>query len=160
DEGRSFEGYRPMKLQRAPFFVTPEGQLAIDLDSPRVNAANGERLFTDAGDPTPYLQSIVKAFEDLLAGIETTKRCLQTLLAHKLIESIEINLEFDDGSSRQLVGLYSLSQSALRELPDEAALELFRRGYLQLVYTMLLSQKHVPTLAHRKNRRLLDDSKS
>src|SRR5579863_10499325 len=59
-EGGGHEGYRPLNLQRAPFFVSGN-ELAIDLEHPRVAAGKGEPLFNDNGEATPYLESIKAA---------------------------------------------------------------------------------------------------
>jgi hypothetical protein len=48
----------------------------------------------------------------------------------------------------------------LRALPDNAVVDLFRKGYLQLIYLMIASLKQVPVLAQKKNRRLLAASAS
>lgn len=144
--------YRPMNLQRAPFF-TAGSELAVDLDSPKVGS--GERLFDDAGEPTSYLKSILALFRDLVPGLERTRIFTETLLGLKLIEPIDISLSFDDGTSRSLAGLYTINTEALRELPDAEALNLFRRGYLELIYLMTASLKQIPHLAKKKNDRLL-----
>lgn len=147
--------YRPLNLQRGPFF-TYGSELAIDLDSPRIDAGGeGEALFDDAGAPTAYLQSIMALMRELHPGLERTKVFTKTLLDLKLLEPVTIDVGFDDGTSRQVVGLYSISQEALRALPDAAVLDLFRRGYLHLIYLVIASLKQVPALAQRKNRRLL-----
>ena len=64
DEAKGFDAYRPLNLQRAPFFAAGD-ELAIDLDSPRVDEVEGELLFDDRGTPTPYLQGIMTAFREL-----------------------------------------------------------------------------------------------
>lgn len=153
EDGKGQDAYRPLNLQRAPFFVAG-ADLAIDLDSPRVNAARGEALFAPDGEPTPYLQSIVAAFRDLRPGIEMTKVFIDTLLSLKLIEPIAVDLGFDDGSKLQLVDIYTIDKTALRDLPDATVLDLFRRGYLHLIYLMIASLKQIPVLAQKKNRRL------
>ena len=76
----------------------------------------------------------------------------------KLIEPISISLSFDDGSKRELAGLYTINREALRALPDANVVELFRRGYLQLIYLMIASVKQIPVLAKKKNDRILQDS--
>lgn len=153
--GGGFAGYRPLDLQRAPFFVSGP-DLAIDLDSPRVGAADGEPLFTEAGQPTPYLESVMSAFREIRPGLERTKVFIDTLLKLKLIEPVEIRLAFDDGTTRELADLYTIDQDALRSLPDAEVVDLFRRGYLQLIYLMIGSLKQIAVLAEKKNRRLLD----
>lgn len=151
------EGYRPLNLQRAPFFAAGDG-LAIDLDSPRLASGEGQALFTENGEPTPYLESVKASFGELRPGIEMTKIFLATLMSLKLIEPISISLSFDDGSKRELAGLYTINREALRALPDANVVELFRRGYLQLIYLMIASVKQIPVLAKKKNDRILQDS--
>jgi len=151
DDGR--DAYRPLNLQRGPFF-TAGSELAIDLDNPRVGTERGEALFDSDGGPTPYLKSIMQLFRDLVPGLERTKVFVDTLLKLKLIEPIDIDLGFDDGTKRQLEGLYTINHDTLRELPDAEIVSLFRRGYLHLIYLMIASLKQVPVLAQKKNRRL------
>jgi hypothetical protein len=153
ESGKGQDAYRPLNLQRGPFYIAGN-DLAIDLDNPRVGADDGQELFTEDGEPTPYLESIKHAFRELRPGQEMTKIFIETLLGMKLIEPIDINLGFDDGTKRDLNGLYSISQDTLRGLPDETVLNLFRRGYLQLIYLMIASLQQVSVLAQRKNRLL------
>lgn len=155
DEAKGFDAYRPLNLQRAPFFAAGD-ELAIDLDSPRVTESEGEPLFDEGGTPTAYLQGIMNAFRELKPGMEWTKRFIETLLALKLVETVTLDLAFDDGTRRITEGLYTIDQDALRALPDDAVVDLFRKGYLQLIYLMIASLKQVPVLARRKNLRLLE----
>jgi hypothetical protein len=159
EDGKSMDAYRPLNLQRGPFY-TVGSDLAIDMDNPRVNAKGdaGQALFDDKGEPTEYLQSIMALMRELHPGLERTKVFTQTLLQHKLVEPIDIDVGFDDGSSRQIEGLYVINQEALRQLPDAVVVELFRRGYLNLIYLMIASVKQVPVLAQKKNRRLLAET--
>jgi hypothetical protein len=153
-EGRGHEGYRPLNLQRVPFFVSGD-DLAIDLDHVRVAADTGQSLFNDKGEPTPYLDSIKAAFQHLKPGTEMTKRFIETLLKLNLLEPIDISLGFDDGTKRNLADLYTVNQDVLRKLPDASVLDLFRRGYLQLIYLLIASLKQIPVLAQKKNDRFL-----
>ena len=159
EEGRRSDAYRPLNLQRGPFY-TSGSDLAIDLDHSRVQSGypNGQRLFDDSGKPTEYLEIIMGLMRELRPGLERTKIFVETLLQHKLIESIDIDVGFDDGSSRQIEGLYVINQEVLRNLPDNVVLDLFRRGYLHLIYLMIASVKQVSVLAQRKNRNLLNDT--
>jgi hypothetical protein len=153
-EGQGHEAYRPLNLQRVPFFVAGD-DLAIDLDHPRIAAHTGQALFNEQGAPTPYLESIKAAFQQLKPGIEMTKRFTETLLRLNLLEPVDIVLGFDDGTKRNLVDLYTVNQDLLRQLPDTSVIELFRRGYLQLIYLLIASLKQIPVLAKKKNDRFL-----
>jgi hypothetical protein len=148
------ELYRPLSLQRGPFFASGP-DLAIDLDDPRVGAECGKPLFTDQGQPTRYLQSIIWAFQDLSPGVEMTKLFIARLLELKLIEPIDVEVEFDDGTMHRCVGLYTIDQEVLSRLPDVVVVELFRRGYLRLIDYMIASLKQVPVMARKRNSRLL-----
>lgn len=146
--------YRPLNLQRAPFYAAGE-DLAIDLDSPRVGAAGEQVLFGEAGEPSPYLQSIMAVMRELKPGLERTKIFINRLMELKLIEPVTIKSQFDDGSKREAVGLYTVSREALKGLQDAAVLELFRRGYLQLIYLQGTSLSHISALARMKNQSFL-----
>jgi hypothetical protein len=153
------DGYRPLNLQRMPFYACG-GDLAIDLDHPRVKAgqvpaAQCQSVFTEQGEPSRYLLSILAAFGELTPGIERTRQFIDVLIEHRLIEPIEFDLEFDDGTGLQVTGLYTIAQDALRELPDTTVVDLFRRGYLKLIYLMIGSLKQVAALAQRRNDRLV-----
>jgi SapC len=154
DEHRSLKAYRPLNLQRGPF-LTAGSDLAIDLDHPRVAPSGDQELFTEGGEPTKYLQSILGLMRDLRPGLEQTRIFIDTLLGLKLIEPVTIAARFDDGSNREFTGLYTVNRDQLKELADAAVLDLFRRGYLQLMYLMLASLNHVPALAQKKNRSFL-----
>jgi len=145
--------YRPMNLQRGPFY-TAGSDIAIDLDHPRVGES-GQALFEDDGRPSPYLNSVISLFRDLKPALDQTKVFVETLLTMKLIEPVDISLAFDDGSKRQLEGLYTINRERLKKLTDDKIVELFHRGYLQAIYLMIASLKQVPVLAQKKNNALL-----
>jgi len=100
------------------------------------------------------IAGVVNLFRDLKPGLDQTKLFIETLLAMKLIEPVDISLAFDDGSKRQLEGLYTVNRDRLKKLTDDKIVELFHRGYLQAIYLMIASLKQVPVLAQKKNSRL------
>jgi hypothetical protein len=154
EEWRERSWYRPLMLQRAPF-CTHGRELAIDLDHPRVGVEAGEALFTDEGRPTPYLEAIRHAFRFLQPGMRATKAFIARLLQLSLIEPIDLEVEFDDGSRRDCVGLYTIDRGVLASLADATVIELHRCGYLRLIDFMIASLKQMPVLTARKNARLL-----
>jgi len=152
-DGAGMSAYRPLNLQRGAFFTAGE-DLAIDLDSPRIGA-DGEALF-EGDAPSPYLQSVMQLFRDLVPGVEVTRIFVETLARKRLIEPIDITVSFDDGSKRVLEDLYTVNQEALRALADADVLDLFRRNYLYLIYLMVGSLKQISVLARRKNQMILN----
>jgi hypothetical protein len=148
------ELYRPLSLQRGPFYASgPE--LAIDLDDPRVGTG-GQPLFTEQGQPTRYLQSIVWSFQNLRPGLEMTRIFITRLLELKLIEPVDIEVGFDDGTARKCIDLYTIDKEVLEQLSDAVVVELFRRGYMRLIDCMVASLKHIPLMVNKKNARLLE----
>lgn len=154
NEHRTLSAYRPLNLQRGPF-LTAGSDLAIDLDHPRVASSGDQELFTETGEPSKYLQSVMGLMRELRPGLERTRIFIDTLMSLKLIEPMTIAARFDDGASREFTGLYTINRDQLKQLADPAVLDLFRRGYLQLIYLMLASLDHVSALAQRKNRSFL-----
>ncbi|HTC51749.1 MAG TPA: SapC family protein [Steroidobacteraceae bacterium] len=154
EEWRDLEFYRPLGLQRVPFYAQGP-DVAIDLDHPRVGVADGVALFTEVGEPSRYMQRIIWAFQDLANGLEITRSFITALLQLKLIEPVTLEAEFDDGTTRECAGLYTVNQDALTALPDNVVVDLFRLGYLRLVHLMIASLKQFPVLARKKNARIL-----
>jgi hypothetical protein len=150
EEQRGQKIYRPLNLQRGPFY-TSGADLAIDLEHARVASSGETALFDERGEASAYLKSVIDLMNDLKIGAERTKQFIDGLLQLKLIEPLSLNVNFDDGSRREITGLYTVNHDGLKALPDAQVLDLFRRGYLQLIYLQLASLSHVSTLARKKN---------
>ncbi len=145
--------FLPLDLERQGYFLAPDG-VAIDPGHPRFSAGRGTALFERDGSPSQALRRIQHVLGQLNAGMPATDAFIQSLVALRLVEPIDVDLSFDDGRSLSLAGLYTVSLDALGELDDAAVLDLFRRGYLQLVYAMAGSLKQVSVLANLRNERL------
>jgi hypothetical protein len=111
-------------------------------------------LFERDGSLSQALRRIQHVLGQLSVGIPATDAFIQSLVALKLVEPIDVDLSFDDGRSLSLAGLYTVSLDALGALDDAVVLDLFRRGHLQLIYTMAGSLKQVSVLANLRNERL------
>ncbi|AKH43235.1 hypothetical protein FHS61_001063 [Altererythrobacter atlanticus] len=146
-------GYRPADLVRQGFFLS-DGQIAIDPESPAF-IPDGKPIFDERGEATPVLQAVQRAMHMLEKGLPETDAILARFVEHRLLEPIDISLDFDDGSRLRLDGLYSTSLDALHSLPDAVALELFRNGDLQIAYIQAASINHIRRLAKIRNDRLL-----
>ncbi|PSJ43616.1 multidrug transporter [Sphingomonas deserti] len=146
-------GYRPADLERQGFFVTDDN-IVIDLDNPAFSAKDGLPLFEDNGEPSPMLMRVQRALGVLHAGLPDTEAVIGRLVSHRLLEPIDVVLNFDDGKPIRLDGLYTVSLDSLHALPDAAVLDLFRAGDLQLAYCQTSSIGHLRTLAKIRNDRL------
>jgi hypothetical protein len=149
--------YIPLERQRAGFYVSGE-LIAIDLDDPRFTSSDpsGERLFEEGGQPGPVLRQMQRILGQLVRGKRDTDDFIAGLLEMKLLEPIDVSLQFDDGEKLLLDGLYTVSLDTLRELDDQVVLKLFRNGHLQLIYALSGSLRQISVLAERRNRMLVE----
>lgn len=142
--------FRPLEAAREGFFAV-EDKIALDPAHPRFQSTGGDPLFDGQGQPTAPLKAVQQALGGLMGSAGATDQFIAALLAHRLIEPIDISLSFDDGERLRLEGLYTVSLDAIGELDDGAALALFRAGHLQFAYMMVASLQHIPLMARRRN---------
>jgi hypothetical protein len=83
--------------------------------------------------------------------MQMTQAFIREVAALKLIEPVDVQLNFTGGERITLEGLYTVSLDRIRALDDVSALSLLRSGYLQLAYTMNASLKQIPIFAHLRN---------
>jgi hypothetical protein len=144
-------GFDPLMLQREGFFLS-ERHIAIDREHARFSDRDGESLFDDAGQPGASLRAIQRTLGEIHTGIEQTKSFIDALADLKLIEPIDISLDFG-GERLTLQSLYTVSLDRLRDLDDHIVVRLFRDGHLQFAYAMAGSLKHIGRLAQLRQGR-------
>lgn len=157
--------YVPLQIQRQPFTLIPRHNdaqagtqasldLALDLDSPYVQAQDGEPLFQDDGRPSKFLQDISSIMSALVTGSNEAFAFTGKLAELNLLEPVRIDVEFVDRSETKFQGLYWIAAAALKALPAAQLAELRDREYLEWLYFQMASLAHVSGLVARKNRRL------
>jgi hypothetical protein len=155
-----------MNVGRQPFFValseptggdSPSQQAitCIDLDNPGIQAINGEALFDDAGEYTPYLRHKMRMLAELVDGERRSKLFTQKAVDLELIHPIQLELKIPGGETRKFTGLYSIDERKLRALDPAAVVDLNSSGYLHAMYSMLSSLGHLQILARRASAALL-----
>jgi hypothetical protein len=149
DELTTRGGFKPLALQRDGFYINGE-HVAIDRSNSRFSDIEGERLFDDAGQPNSCLRQIQRVLGQLQSGLEATTTFMGALAAEKLIEPIDVSLNFG-GEMLTLQGLYTVSLDAIRQLESGAALRLLRAGYLQHAYILHGSLQQIPVLARMRD---------
>jgi hypothetical protein len=90
----------------------------------------------------------------LVAGAKETYAFTGRLAELSLIEPVQIDIEFVDGSETKLQGLYWIAAAALKALPAAQLAELRDREFLEWMYFQMASIAHVSGLVARKNRLL------
>jgi hypothetical protein len=160
--GRWDVDYVPLQIQRHPFSLLrrPELQagtaaldLAIDMSSPQVRSDDeGERLFSDDGQATKFLEDRASMMQALVTGSNEAFNFTGKLAEFGLLESVQVKVEFVDRSEKKLQGLYWVATAALQKLKAEQLVELRDRRYLEWMYFQMASLAHVSGLVARKNR--------
>jgi hypothetical protein len=153
--------YLPLMIRRQPLLIghqedseAPSGTkmvVSIDMDSPRVNKEQGEELFLPHGGNSDFLAAMTAVLEDIQIGHQVNEAFVEALVENDLIESVSMEIELNDGSKRQLLGLYTINEEKLEQLGAEALEKLHRRQFLLHIYMVVASLASFRTLIDKKN---------
>ncbi len=151
EEGDRGNGFTPLSLQRDGFFIA--GSRSPSIGTARASARpKASRCSMARTSRASACAASSATLGQLKAGLDATDRFIRTLAELKLIEPIDIQLNFETGGERlTLQGLYTVSLDGLRTLSDSAAGRLLRAGYLQHAYTMSASLEQLPVLARLRD---------
>ena len=158
--------YVPAYLRRYPFIAVQAGSgpqmLGIDTASKLIVAeADGEttdRLFDEAGGPTPRAQAAMALSEAYAAEHEATRSFADALVKHRLLvpRTAELRLAAvgTPGDavpvSSTLTGSQIVDEAVFRALPADVVTEFQTRGWLSAIVLHLASQLSWQTLLDAK----------
>ncbi|WBS01596.1 SapC family protein [Pseudoduganella sp. SL102] len=154
--------YVPLQVSRQPFFLgkatdkAGEGDhfvVCIDIEHASIGS-DGERIFDADGRETAYLEEAKGRLAELLDGEAPTRQFIDTLLHHKLLVPMQLEITFANQESTQVQGLYTIDDARLEQLDGAAVAHLHAQGFLGPAYTMLASLGHVYAMIDRRNKRL------
>lgn len=154
--------YLPSTISRQPFLIGFQEQdvdgiptkmpiVHIDLDHPSVSYTEGEPVFLEHGGEGPLLERVSSILMTIHEGHEKSESLSKLLVGLELIESVNVEIEFRDGSGQNLSGLYTINEEKLRALSAEGLDALHKNGHLQTMYMMLASMPNMTRLIERKN---------
>ncbi len=146
----------PMNLGRVPFSFVPVGDgkalgAAVDMNSDLVSETEGEPLFTEAGEPTEYLNNVNAFLSNLFNGEIATKKFTDAMGQSDLLREFKLQMTAEDGTRRELVGLYTIDPKLLQELPQETVLEYHKEGFLAGIHMAIQSMAQVKRLVRLHN---------
>ncbi len=154
--------YVPLNLRRQPFFVgtddVPKGPatnvLCIDLDSPCLESSGAKTIVNPDGSDSAYLAGILSILGELVAGKAPTEQFIAHLLSLDLLAPILLDIVLEDGTPLQVQGLYGLDEEKFRQLDAGEVARLWKIGYLDLIYAVLIASGQIFNLIRLKNRRI------
>ena len=132
----------PLNIQRYPFDVRPDGDklgVYIDENSALVGTKEGELLFTEAGEASPYLQNRQQLLSDLANSEMATQRFITKLVELDLLDAISLRVQYASGQQRNINGMKCISEKRLHDLDDATILELHKAGFLGAIYAVMMS---------------------
>lgn len=137
--------YFPLNVQRYPFVLAAETQdaenfaVAIDMASDLVSETDGQRLFTDDGEPSDDLHRVTKFLSELMTKELATKHFIDFLIDHDLLHEASLTLALGDAGQTNLNGVYKVNEERLNEIEPEVLEQLHKRKYLPAIYAHLTS---------------------
>ncbi len=150
--------YVPLNVRRQPFYVgTGDGDanvLCIDVESACVDSSGARTLVDADGRDSAYLREILAILGELVTGRAATDQFIATTLSRDLLAPIMLDIVLDDGTPLQIQGLYGLDEEKFRQLDAGALAELWKSGYLDLFYAVLMSSGRIFELIRLKNQRI------
>src|SRR6266702_2428347 len=109
----------------------------------------GERLFSDDGKPTTYVENILKFLQEYQLQFHRTERFCKRILELDLLEPMQAQVEMNTGEKYSLGGFMAVSREKLKELPGDKLAELAKTDELELIYLHLQSMRNFGALRDR-----------
>jgi hypothetical protein len=152
-DGKWSAGYVPAFVRRYPFVLAElEGQqmgVCIDEGYAGLNEKDGEALFDNKGNNTPFLQNALDFLNRYQVEYMRTERFCQRLKDMGLLMEMNAKADLFDGTSFMVNGLMVVDERKLLQLTDAQALELYRSGELSWIYAHLVSLSNLNRLVDK-----------
>lgn len=146
--------YVPALLRAYPFgLARTEGQgfvVIVDGKADALSDSEGERLFDDAGQPTPTLVGRRRFVEQLEEEAQRTRLFCRRLLELELLQSKRFDGTLPDGQSVTVDGFLALDDDRFAALPEATLAELHRNGLLGALYAHQFSLGMMRALLERR----------
>lgn len=155
--------YIPIMVQRQPFSIgfqqlkdSEERQQVITFnpEHPRVNTTEGEAVFDEQGNFTPYLEKVIKMLESIDVGHQQNKLLIEALDKYELLEDSTIAITLKDGTSYELVGFSTIADDKFEALSAEALKDLNDQKLLLPITMIMASMSNLGNLVDIRNARL------
>jgi hypothetical protein len=152
--------YVPAFLRRYPFVFTREADrfvLCIDEEAPGFNReGRGERLFAADGNPTAYVDNVLKFLQEFQAQFLRTQTFCTRIKELGLLEPMQAQVTVEAGQQLSLGGFMAVSRDKLKALPGDTLADLAKTDELELIYLHLQSMRNFDGLRDRLEHRLSD----
>jgi len=144
--------YVPAFIRRYPFIFSTadEGEtftLCVDEAFTGLNwQGRGEALFDAEGQPTPYVDGVLRFLQSYRQEFTRTRALAAKLKALDLLETMQAEFTLGSGEKLALGGFHAISRARLHALDDATLAALARTGELELVHLHLHSMRNFQVL--------------
>lgn len=146
--------YTPALLRGYPLGVVPVDAtsyaVCIDAKAGALSADEGERLFDDAGEPTPFLEERRHFVEEIEREAQRTRLFGRRLIELELLRSMRFDATLPDGNQLSVDGFLALDNEKFAALPDATVADLHRSGALALINAHQISLGLMRALVERR----------
>jgi hypothetical protein len=151
-DGKWNARYIPAYVRRYPFiFVEASAEqfvVCVDEDCGGLNVAgDGERLFDDQGEASPFVNSMVQFMQDYQVDFLRTRAFMERLLQLDLLKENNAKFTLNTGAEFLINGIWMVDEAKLATLSDENLLQLAKTGELGRIYAHLISLSNLSQLA-------------
>ncbi len=145
--------YIPAFVRRYPFVFSRSGDrflLCVDEEFRGFNReGRGQRLFGETGEPTPYVENVLKFLKEYQAQFLRTQAFCNKLRELDLLEPMQAQVTIESGRRLSLGGFQAVSRAKLKALPGDKLAELAKTDELELLYLHLQSIRNFEGLRDR-----------
>lgn len=147
--------YIPAFLRRYPFIFarSEDGKtftLCIDEAFEGFNQKEkGQRLFTDDGQPTPYVNNVLQFLQDFQNENARTQAFCKKLDEFDLFEQHNAVWTGPTGEKSALTGFLCVNRKKLQELPPKVLAGMIGSGEMDLIYAHLFSLSNFNTIKNK-----------
>jgi hypothetical protein len=147
----------PQSIGMVPFALglDPEKEktltTCIDLDSPFVGEDKENALFDENGKETEFFNNVQESLGRLYESEVATEKFIKEIVENDLLQELELNITFADGERKKLVGVYTINEEKMQNLPDEKVLDFYKRGLFVPMHAMLGSLGQINRLIQLRN---------
>jgi len=147
--------YVPAFIRRYPFVFSMSADketltLCIDETHPGFNEKDrGQRLLSDDGKPTAYVEQVLTFLKEYQAHFERTRVFGKRLKELDLLEPMQAQVTMPAGENVKLGGFLGVSRDRLRALGGEALATLAKTDELELIYLHLYSMRNFNDMKDR-----------
>jgi hypothetical protein len=154
-EGKWEGRYIPAFVRRYPFvFSSNEDSstftLCVDKEFKGLNEDDrGEKLFSDEGENTPYLDKMLNFLQEYQLQFQRTQAFCKQLKELNLLETMQAHISMPTGSQQSLTGFQVINRERLKALDGEKLAKLARTDALELAYLHLQSMNNFSVMVEQ-----------